>query len=829
MPKEYLRDLFRLSDKDYKDIGCTKEELDQVQELNQQLDEVYKRLKKEAGLLPAEPGDAPINYDEEVTKRDNLQEQLYNMFLAAAERKLSNWEYAGSQLPDWAQSTGKVPTIDALLRTHGDRLSVIDKAKLLKKRQVTMKAKINEKMALDNKDNPEYGKDEEIKVVSHSENDAFLEGIHQKNFQSSGNGCWSVSTQLQLQSKGIKNVTQSDVRCFRPNYNAQDIKDKFTKEVKKGSKKTVMNEYALENYKIIEGDGGNNLMDRGEAFLKLAPGCMLKGIQIDPYSDSIRKNGITREDYIKNAKQTVKKHILHAIKEDKSPVSFLKGGHYITIVGIDGDKVKYKESKQYKKDQKPDDTFETTLDKLVSRVTRTTVRMEWSAEMKLSQDGKKLYGVPSQYLTVAEDGTVMMPANNENYNVSNGYQIKDGFVVGRSNGSEHPDGNKNLDENLRKGEAHVTELVFLPKTINMDLLKSKAAKRSPEEEMRLQTMSKDFYGVEPGLVEYKTVGEMDTAYEDLEKATNRAFSNKQKEEATAFSQELNALIAGDAPAAAQPNSNTRAYDNYINRLYNENELSENTATFNLKGALVKGVAAAYLKAEGEKFDAKKINALAEKIKISSIVSDMDNKNELLSVLKSPDPANPRNKVQLFDKIQSKVVNSIYGVEPSRQEAYLKEMKMLAENMMPKEGRTPLYQNFYQAVQDAAAIDLNQPGASEKIAEVNKKLVKAIKDYTKGKKKVRSSQDGRDRFDNAMDALSIVGLFSRDAERMDVKELVTRVNTVRDAKTASNKDYVSMRRYGGERAKNRNKEIAAEHEKKTVNMADAEKKAKLAGK
>ena len=143
------------------------------------------------------------------------------------------------------------------------------------------------------------------------------------------------------------------------------------------------------------------------------------------------------------------------------------------------------------------------------------------------------------------------------------------------------------------------------------------------------------------------------------------------------------------------------------------------------------------------------------------------------------------------------------------------MKMLAENMMPKEGRTPLYQNFYQAVQDAAAIDLNQPGASEKIAEVNKKLVKAIKDYTKGKKKVRSSQDGRDRFDNAMDALSIVGLFSRDAERMDVKELVTRVNTVRDAKTASNKDYVSMRRYGGERAKNRNKEISAEHEKKTV--------------
>ena len=815
MPKDKNKELFRLSDKDYNDIGCTKEELDQVKKLNQQLDIVYKTIKQENGLLPRDPGDEPVDIDKELTKRDDLQEQLYTLFLTAAERKLSNWEYSGSQLPDWAQSTGKVSSIDSLLRVYGSNLSVIDKAKLLKKRQVTMKAKVNEKTAMDNKDNPEFGKNEEIKVISNSDNDAFLDGIHQKSFQSSGNGCWSVSTQLQLQSRGIKNVSQSDVRCFRPDYNAQDIQDKFKKVVKKNSNVAVMNELAQENYSIIENDRGNNLMDRGEAFLKLAPGCMLKGIQIDPYSDSIRKNGITREDYIKNAKQTVKKHILHAIKEDKSPVSFLKGGHYITIVGIDGDKVKYKESKQYKKDQKPDDTFETTLDKLVNRVTRSTVRMEWSAEMKLSQDGKKLYGVPSQYLTVAEDGTVMMPTNNANYNVSNGYQIKDGFIVGRPNGSEHPDGNKNLEDNLRKGEANVTELVFLPKKLNMDLLKSKAAQRSPEEELRLQNMSKDFYGVEHKPDEFKTVGEMDEAYEELEKATNRANSNKQKAEATAFAQELNGIIAGPAPAAVKPTSNTRAYDNYMNRLYNENELSENTATFNLKGALVKGVAAAYLKAEGEKFDAKKINSLAEKIKISSIVSDMDNKNELLSVLKSPDPANPRNKVQLFDKIQSKVVNSIYGVEPSRQEAYLKEMKMLAENMMPKEGRTPLYQNFHQAVQDAASIDLNQPGASEKIAEANKKLIKAIKDYTKGKKKVRSSQDGRDRFDNAMDALSIVSLFSRDAERMDVKELVTRVNTVRDAKTASNKDFVSMRKHGGERAKNRNKEIAAENQKKNV--------------
>ena len=35
MPKDKFRDLFRLSDKDYSDIGCTKEELDQVKELNE--------------------------------------------------------------------------------------------------------------------------------------------------------------------------------------------------------------------------------------------------------------------------------------------------------------------------------------------------------------------------------------------------------------------------------------------------------------------------------------------------------------------------------------------------------------------------------------------------------------------------------------------------------------------------------------------------------------------------------------------------------------------------------------------------------------------------
>ena len=223
--KNYVPELFRLTDADFKAVGCTAEELEQVKQFNTQLDAINKTFREE--WKKDEPTE---KYEETRKEKSNLEEQLYTVFLKAAERNPRAWEYAPSNLPVWIQCTGSVPTIDQFLRSNGEQISVIDKIKLIKRRMVTMKAKVNEREAEKLVDAPE-GHVEGIEVISENENAAYLDGLKQNSFQTSGAGCWSASMQLQLQSRGVKNVSQLDIRSFRPNYKGSEIKEKIAPDV----------------------------------------------------------------------------------------------------------------------------------------------------------------------------------------------------------------------------------------------------------------------------------------------------------------------------------------------------------------------------------------------------------------------------------------------------------------------------------------------------------------------------------------------------------------------------------------------------------------------
>ncbi len=225
--------------------------------------------------------------------------------------------------------------------------------------------------------------------VSNSENDAKITGIQQKGFQSSGAGCWSVSMQMLLQSRGVRNMSQTDIRSFRPNYNGKAIRELISPykdlapieddKKKKDKKQAELNEMARETFNIMESDKSSNALDRSEAFIKMAPGHM----------------------------------------------------------------------------------------------------MEWAAEMKLSQDGTKLYGVPSQYLTIGQDGSVMVPSElSEDVNFQNRYQNMEGNYVGRKNGSESPDEEKNREDYLAKGGVNINEMIYLPKKVNLDILKNYGGERA---------------------------------------------------------------------------------------------------------------------------------------------------------------------------------------------------------------------------------------------------------------------------------------------------------------------------------------------------------------
>lgn len=305
-----------MSEKDFAEFGCTPEELAQVKDLHEKLKKTDQKIDRHEELSKEERDD-----------RRTYEEKLYLTFLNAAERNPRKWEYAGSKLPNWVQSTGSVAVQNQILRTYGEHLPVADKVRLIKRRMATMKARQIAKDMADENKAKEYG---DRFTVEENEQGVFLKGVEQKEFQSSANGCWSVSTGMLLQSRGVQNVTQTDIRSYRPDYEGKEIwgimnAQKPTKEEEKKGIGTMPEAMDQEAYELMQTDRGNNVMERDDAFLNLAPNSMLQGIQIIPYDEEVRRLGISKKEYLERTKQTVKDNIIHAIKEEKSPVSFLAG------------------------------------------------------------------------------------------------------------------------------------------------------------------------------------------------------------------------------------------------------------------------------------------------------------------------------------------------------------------------------------------------------------------------------------------------------------------------------------------------------------------------
>jgi hypothetical protein len=87
---------------------------------------------------------------------------------------------------------------------------------------------------------------------------------------------------------------------------------------------------------------------------------------------------------------------------------------------------------------------------------------------------------------------------------------------------------------------------------------------------------------------------------------------------------------------------------------------------------------------------------------------------------------PRNAYNLQKDLYVKT----FGVAEDKKAAYLSEMKQLRANLMPSANRSQEYIAFVNAVDAVSKLEPNSP----KFYAANDKLIKAIRDYTKGKKK-----------------------------------------------------------------------------------------------
>ncbi len=304
--------------------------------------------------------------------------------------------------------------------------------------------------------------------------------VKQNRFQTSNYGCWSVSAELLLQSRGIKNVTQENIRSYRPvldsNTTASNIMDM---------------DYNRNEPKV--------LMDMGDAIMAYAPNTMLHEVTIEQPGADENKN---MDEYVDKTVSYLKKTITHAMLVDHSPVSILIPGHFYTITAIEGDIIKYKNPSG---NGDPNQTYESDIKDFINLYYvsgRNPISINWISDIELAKDKHTLYGIPSEHTYLKSDGSINLPPKNiaaaaEGDMSSTNF---DGVKISRICGDENNNIGKNIGNlgtvNLYSKEGlKVVEKVYLPKKLDYNYLSQRADLRSMEDEKKLHDADKNFYGL----------------------------------------------------------------------------------------------------------------------------------------------------------------------------------------------------------------------------------------------------------------------------------------------------------------------------------------------
>ena len=216
-----------------------------------------------------------------------------------------------------------------------------------------------------------------------------------------------------------------------------------------------------------------------------------------------------------------------------------------------------------------------------------------------------------------------------------------------------------------------------------------------------------------------------------------------------------------------------------------------------KSHLARFMAATILERQGKPYSVRKIHAMAEKI------------GEMKEFRKLNERETDRG---LFNKkcagdLQLELLNRTYSVPAEQRGSYIQEMRKLADNMTPKGSQSDEYKAMNRAVKEIAALDPNDPRIASKLMQANMKMMTAITGYAKGKKSVRTFEEGRARFGNCMDALSVVSSHVPGLTPY-AKDLVDRTNHVRGVKPGD-PDFVDLKEYGVSRAESVRKKAEPE--------------------
>ncbi len=455
----------------------------------------YVQLVREDAYRHPWQGDPVTVANGAADKYDSMSEEElaadYDRLLDANPRE---WQAKTIQenknVPEWVYNTGNAAVLGDYLNEHKEAMTyeqqhILKENIRVSEKRAELQREADEKM----RRGQDLYTDAEIISDDAPENGVGavrLQGVVQKEFQNTGNGCWANFFQVLASSKGV-DLTQNDIKNYRPDISRQE------------AEKT--NALTHEAYNA---DHENSALEMGDSILSFLPNTMLKEIEIPPYGERIEQEGISKEQFIDSAVEEMRYTISHAIIDDRSPIGLLSGGHYLTITGINGDTIEFKNSLRGKNQRnEPNTTYTASLKDKVKEIlgrpnNEEGVQLTWLSDIKLSKDGRTVFGVPSSYVEMTENGeltTQPMQIRTGSQNAGTMQINRLGMPVFRHGGKEDTLGEQKF-RSLVQNNIIKTEKVYLPKKLNADYLRQQAEKRSLVEENDLRRIDNDTFGME---------------------------------------------------------------------------------------------------------------------------------------------------------------------------------------------------------------------------------------------------------------------------------------------------------------------------------------------
>lgn len=206
-----------------------------------------------------------------------------------------------------------------------------------------------------------------------------------------------------------------------------------------------------------------------------------------------------------------------------------------------------------------------------------------------------------------------------------------------------------------------------------------------------------------------------------------------------------------------------------------------------KQHLIRAVAAVAQMEAGKEYSSDRIHKWA----------DLYAKRDYFKKLSPRDVASALIDRKHINELRRDMFKDRYSVPENDREDYLRQMRKLQQQLMPVKGTSDEYKAFSKAVSDVANLNPAAEDYASKLAVANNKLLVSIEKYSQGKKSVRRTDDGKERFNNCMDALAILNNHVPGL-RLDVKEHEDRINEVRKA-PVGHKNHLDLSQFGADRA------------------------------